>query len=268
MPDALNVSTAPAEPRRPPTAAARFFFAGLALFLFCVFAALGTWQVKRLQWKQALITRVEVRVDAPAVPAPPRARWATVNAAADEYRHVSLQGSFLHAQTARVQAVTELGAGFWLVTPMCTADGIVFVNRGFVPVGPAPAAAPRAAADACAHAGPPLTLTGLLRMPEPGGGFLRKNDPANDRWYSRDVQGLAAARGLQDVAPFFIDAKAGQEPADAPGKPVGGLTVISFHNNHLGYALTWYALAAMTAGAWFWLRRKTGKRNDGDNRSD
>lgn len=260
------------QPRRPPSAAARFFFAGLAFVLFCVFATLGTWQVKRLQWKQALIARVEARVDAPAVPVPPRGRWAGVSAATDEYRHVTLHGSFLYAQTARVQAVTELGAGFWLVTPMCTADGIIFVNRGFVPVGPAPAPAPRAAAGACAQAGPPVTVNGLLRIAEPGGGFLRRNDPANDRWYSRDVQALAAARGLQDVAPFvapfFVDAKAGQEPADAPGKPVGGLTVISFHNNHLGYALTWYALAAMTAGAWFWLRRTTGKRNDGDNRSE
>jgi surfeit locus 1 family protein len=256
------------QPRRPPSAAARFFFAVLALFLFCVFAALGSWQVRRLQWKQALIARVEARVNAPAVPAPPRARWSGISAASDEYRHVALQGSFLYAQTARVQAVTELGAGFWLLTPMCTTDGIVFVNRGFVPVGPAPAPAPPAPADACANAGPRIALTGLLRIGEPGGGFLRRNDPANDRWYSRDVQALAAARGLRDAAPFFVDAKAGQEAADAPGRPVGGLTVISFHNNHLGYALTWYALAAMTAGAWFWLRRTTGKRNDRDNRPD
>jgi surfeit locus 1 family protein len=166
------------QPRRPPSAAARFFFAVLALFLFCVFAALGSWQVRRLQWKQALIARVEARVNAPAVPAPPRARWSGISAASDEYRHVALQGSFLYAQTARVQAVTELGAGFWLLTPMCTTDGIVFVNRGFVPVGPAPAPAPPAPADACANAGPRIALTGLLRIGEPGGGFLRRNDPA------------------------------------------------------------------------------------------
>jgi surfeit locus 1 family protein len=59
---------------------------------------------------------------------------------------------------------------------------------------------------------PRIALTGLLRIGEPGGGFLRRNDPANDRWYSRDVQALAAARGLRDAAPFFVDAKAGQEP--------------------------------------------------------
>ncbi|UGQ48698.1 SURF1 family protein [Massilia endophytica] len=258
----------PDAPRRPPSAAARFFLAALALLLFCVFSALGTWQVKRLQWKRALIARVEERVNAPAVPAPPRARWPGITAASDEYRHVSVRGAFLYEQTARVQAVTELGAGFWLLTPMCTEDGIVFVNRGFVPAGPAPRPAPPAPADACARAGEAVAVTGLLRIAEPGGGFLRQNDPANDRWYSRDVQAIAAARGLRDVAPFFVDAKAGQEPAGAPGQPVGGLTVISFHNNHLGYAFTWYALAAMTAGAWFWQRRTMGTRNDRDNRPD
>jgi surfeit locus 1 family protein len=48
------------------------------------------------------------------------------------------------------------------------------------------------------------------------------------------------------VAPYFIDAEAAPGNAAAP---VGGLTVVSFHDNHLVYALTWYALAAMTAGA-------------------
>src|SRR5262249_18990521 len=82
-------------------------------------------------------------------------------------------------------------------------------------------------------------------MTEPKGGFLRHNDPAHDRWYSRDVTAIAAARGLSDVAPFFIDADA------VPGEneyPIGGLTVVRFPNNHLIYALTWCGLALMLAG--------------------
>ena len=52
------------------------------------------------------------------------------------------------------------------------------------------------------------TVTGLLRITEPGGGFLRHNNPAANQWYSRDVQAIAAARGLTHVAPYFIDAEA------------------------------------------------------------
>ena len=87
-------------------------------------------------------------------------------------------------------------------------------------------------------------MTGLLRMSEPGGAFLRVNDPASDRWFSRDVAAIAASRGLDKVAPYFIDAE--RAPGES-GLPVAGLTVIAFSNNHLVYALTWGALALMAA---------------------
>jgi surfeit locus 1 family protein len=89
------------------------------------------------------------------------------------------------------------------------------------------------------------TVTGLLRINEPKGTLLRSNVPAEERWYSRDVTAIAAARGLQNVAPYFIDADDTKNPGDLP---VGGLTQIVFPNNHLVYAITWYGLAVMTFG--------------------
>ncbi len=83
-------------------------------------------------------------------------------------------------------------------------------------------------------------------MTEPQGRFLRSNDPAQDRWYSRDVAAIAATRALTGVAPYFIDAEAGTDPE---AWPRGGLTVLDFPNNHLVYALTWFSLALMLAGA-------------------
>ncbi|MFX8668477.1 SURF1 family cytochrome oxidase biogenesis protein, partial [Acinetobacter baumannii] len=84
------------------------------------------------------------------------------------------------------------------------------------------------------------------RISEPGGGFLRDNDPAGGRWYSRDVAAIAAARGVSDNAPYFVDAD--DRPNDG-GWPKGGMTVLQFRNNHLGYALTWFGLAAMLGAA-------------------
>ncbi len=244
----------------PPRKTAWAILAILGLLLIVLFAGLGTWQVVRLQWKLALIERVESRVHAAPVSPPAASRWAQVSKENDEYRHVRLAGHFLYEFTTPVQAVSDLGAGFWLLTPFCTTDGaIVLVNRGFIAsTGNTAARFPgrRASADACAAAsGAPHTLTGLLRIGEPGGGFLRENDPARNRWFSRDVAGIAAARGLTNVAPYFVDAAKGQEPAGAPDQPVGGLTVISFPNNHLVYAGTWYALALMVAGAWWYIAR-------------
>lgn len=225
----------------------KFFLAALALLavlIFGVFATLGTWQVKRLFWKLDLIERVDQRVKAPATDAPPPAQWAQVNLDADEYRHVRLQGHFLHDRETLVQASTVLGAGFWVLTPIKAADGtVVLVNRGFVP----PEKRNRASRRSTEPQGE-VRLIGLLRMTEPGGGFLRENDPAKQRWYSRDVQAIAKAHGLNQVAPYFVDAEANA----AQEWPAGGLTVIAFKNNHLVYAITWFALALMVLfGAWY-----------------
>jgi len=229
-----------------PSPRARRVLTAFLLLLVAVFVVLGTWQVQRLFWKLDLIARVDARVHADPVPAPSDA----VDAATDEYRHVTATGLFEHDKTVLVQAVTGRGAGFWVVTPLQPDGGpTILINRGFVP-------ADRSSEDArlaSALAAGPVTVTGLLRITEPGGGFLRANDPAGDRWFSRDVAAIAAAKGLRNVAPYFIDADATPNPG---GLPVGGLTVVTFRNSHLVYALTWYALALMSVVAAYSVHRR------------
>lgn len=241
--------------------AAWIAWSACAALLFAGFVALGCWQLERRAWKLDLIARVEERVHAPAVQAPGRERWAQVDRARDEYRHVRVTGRFLHDKETLVTASTGRGSGFWVLTPLRTADGsVVLVNRGFVP--------PEARGPEVRRAGEAQgeqVVEGLLRMTEPGGGFLRKNDPAQERWYSRDVQAIAAARGLADVAPYFVDAKGAEHDAerDRPEAPVGGLTVVSFSNNHLVYAITWFGLAAMVVVAgWIVARRSEDTGHD------
>ena len=234
-----------------------------AILLVAGLAALAGWQLHRRAWKLDLIARVEARVHAVPTPAPGPAGWASISAAADEYRRVTATGDWLEDRSAVVQAVTELGGGFWVMTPLARDDGtIIFVNRGFVPAGKHDPAsrAPRSPG--------PVTVTGLLRLSEPGGSFLRANDPSSNRWFSRDVDALAASRGLAQVAPYFIDA---ERAPGSSGLPVAGLTVMAFSNNHLLYALTWGALAAMAAaGAIFvhvdlWRARRLRIREPGLN---
>jgi surfeit locus 1 family protein len=208
------------------------------------------WQVERRAWKLALIAQVEARIHAPAAPLPKRVEWGRINARDDAYRHVRATGSFLHDRETLVQAVTEQGAGFWVLTPLRTSEGLVLVNRGFVPPEKRDPASRPAGREG-------VTLSGLLRVSEPGGAFLRANDPAGGRWYSRDVAAIAGARGLADVAPFFIDADAKPNPG---GYPVGGLTVVRFSNNHLVYALTWFGLAALSAWGVVLILRKPSRR--------
>jgi surfeit locus 1 family protein len=244
----------------------RVLLSALALLLIVLFAGLGTWQVKRLQWKLDLIARVDARVHAAPAAPPASARWHRVTAESDEYRRVQVSGTYLYDYTTPVQALTEQGGGYWLMTPLCTADGhIILVNRGFIPADPGARTRydPRKSAGyPCATVpGGAVQLVGLLRMSEKSGPFMRANQPQENRWYSRDVAEIAAARGLPATltAPFFVDAAAGQNPAGAPDRPQGGLTVVAFHNSHLAYAVTWYALALMVAGAWWWIARRAGR---------
>ncbi|PTR35422.1 surfeit locus 1 family protein [Luteibacter sp. OK325] len=240
------------EPRTPRSPRGVFVLGLLAVFgvvVFIGFVALGTWQVHRRAWKHDLIARVDTRVHATPVDAPGRGQWPQVSAANDEYRRVKLTGSFLQDKSVRVRASTELGMGSWLLTPLRTLSGdIVIVNRGFV-------STTWCAGKAICTPGPigTTTISGLLRISEPKGAFLQKNDPSGDRWFSRDVAAIAASKGLAGAAPYFIDADAASSPGRGEGNdgPVGGLTVIAFPDNHLSYAITWFALALLTlVGGW------------------
>lgn len=242
---------------------------GSALLVFCGLVWLGNWQLERRVWKLDLIARVDARVHAPPVTAPGPAAWPYINAHDHEYLHVRVDGRLLKSQPTYVQASTVYGSGYWLLVPLRQADGsLVLINRGFV-------SSEKRAPEANATA--PTTLTGLLRISEPGGTRLRSNEPAADRWFSRDVAAIAARRGLDaPVAPYFIDADATVDatatsatntaaaPDDSgqpatPSEPIGGLTVISFYNHHLVYAFTWYTLALMVAAAAAYLIREERK---------
>jgi surfeit locus 1 family protein len=170
-----------------------------ALLVACIllFAALGVWQIQRRAEKLALIEAVGERLRRPPSPAPGPSEWPRISLASDGYRPLRVRGAFLHDRETLVQASSRLGPGYWVMTPFRTEGGwLLLVNRGFVP--------PERRDRAGRRAGEPrgeVALTGLLRTSEPGGAFLHANDPAGDRWYSRDVAAIGSARGLAPLAP-------------------------------------------------------------------
>ncbi|TPW28549.1 SURF1 family protein [Martelella alba] len=210
----------------------------LAAFFFAVFASLGIWQIYRLQWKLDLIARVDARVTAPAVPAPGKAEWAGITSEKDSYRHVTVHGTFLNDDEVQVYYSTSLGPGYFVMTPLKRDDGtIVMINRGYVPEEKRDPSTREPVSGE-------TTVTGLLRMSEDHGWlFSQDNKPDQGRWYRRDVGAIASAKGLSDVAPYFIDADNTPNPGTYP---IGGLTVVSFRNAHLSYIITWFGMALGT----------------------
>jgi surfeit locus 1 family protein len=88
-----------------------------------------------------------------------------------------------------------------------------------------------------------VRVSGLLRVPsqEKPGWFIPDNRPDRDAWFWIDLPAMAAADGLANVAPFYIDADAAPNPG---GWPKRGITPLALPNDHLQYAITWFSLAA------------------------
>jgi surfeit locus 1 family protein len=221
--------------------------------MICLVLALGVWQVERLSWKRDLIARVDQRVHAEPVAPPARAEWGSVTRANDEYRRVTAEGTLQNDKESFVYASTEIGPGYWVLTPLTLADGTsVMINRGLVTSEKRdPSTRPKGQIAGT------VKITGLLRLNEPDGTFIRSNVPGEDRWYSRDVVAMATKRGVSDIAPYFIDADATPNPGDWPK---GGLTQVKFPNSHLSYAVTWFVLAAMMIGLLVYVLRSELRR--------
>jgi surfeit locus 1 family protein len=223
-----------------------------------ILIALGVWQLHRLAWKEGLIAEVSARVGAPPVEAPSQADWPQLDPALYEYRHVEVSGAYDFAHQALVFRALESprgrygGQGYLVMTPLRLADGgIIIVNRGFVPADKKNEVSDPRAAGA-AH----VEVVGLMRASEPRNWFTPADDPARGQWFTRDPQAIAAAMKLDAVAPFTIDADAGPDPS---ALPEGGETILSFPNNHLAYAFTWFGMAVALAGvfvAFAWKKRQ------------
>ena len=200
-----------------------------AIFGFALLMGLGTWQVQRLHWKEGLIAERNA-----AVTGLPIALPKTLDEArSEEFHHVRLDGKFLHGHEFDVHSMSKAGEdGFDAVTPFALArGGIVLVDRGFVPSG------------------------GMARPPPSGGGatglarlyrgkpsyFTPDNRPEQNEWFYVDPAAMARAASLAGVLPFYVDEDAGPDPT---AYPIGGQTPLDLPNNHLQYAITWYALAA------------------------
>ena len=233
-----------------PWLAALFGLVGLAVLI-----GLGTWQVQRLHWKEALIETIEARRNAaPVSLAEVEDRYRSAGDV--DYTPVTVAGVFHHDGERHFLATWKGQAGFFVYTPLELADGrFVLVNRGFVPYDLKDASKrPQGQTEG------EVTVTGLARNPlsEKPSSLVPDNDPAKNVFYWKDRDAMAASAGLPagaEIVALFIDADA---TPNSGGWPAGGVTLIELPNKHLEYAITWYglavALAAIMAAAW-WRRR-------------
>jgi cytochrome oxidase assembly protein ShyY1 len=229
------------------------------LVAVATFVGLGSWQLQRKAWKEALIESLEQRLSAPPVDLPPRGRWAALDPAYDEFRRVKFSAVLLPGAEALVYTSGSAlrsdvsGSGYWVFAlARLPAGGLVVINRGFVPQGWQDSATPDAAGMRAN-----TDLVGVMRWPESRSVFSPKDDPDRNLWFVRDPVAIATAKGWGDVAPFYIEL---ESPQPASGLPRAGRLRANLRNEHLQYAITWYGLAVVVVTMFvFWVSGRAGR---------
>ncbi len=215
---------------------------GPALMTFAMLAVLlglGTWQVRRLAWKEAILAQIARAEAAPPVPlpsAPDGAVPAPFTPA--PFTKVAVTGTLMHdksalfgAEVRDTRAGPDLGA--YLIEPL-QRDGAppLLVDRGWVPIKRAsPVAMPQGA----------VTVAGYVHQADTPGLFSARDDVPGRHFYTLDPAAIGAALGLERVAPFILIALG---PPPPEGVPIPAEHLPQPPNNHLAYAITWYGLAA------------------------
>lgn len=238
-------------------------FAFLSVFAFgalSVLIILGSWQVKRLIWKEDLIANVERKIKAAPVTFKDVENQLTGNVKKDrkelEYQPVSLRGTLNHDKEMFYFATLDGDAGFHVYTPITlTSNGsTVLVNRGFVPTEQ------KLGVDRQnSQPDGEVEVIGLVRFPDRDkpNRFLPDNDLKTNIFFWRNMDDMIqlAALNAKTTAPIFVY----ENKLDNNRLPIGGVTIVNFPNNHLGYAVTWYGLALTLIGVYMalaWSRFK------------
>ncbi|MEQ8747286.1 SURF1 family protein [Pyruvatibacter sp.] len=205
---------------------------------------LGNWQMQRLAWKENLIAQVEAGLASDAISLPAPDVWATLDIEALRYTPATVTGRFVHDSEAHIYMQSlDSQPGYHVVTPFELASGgFVLVDRGFVPINRKNAdTRPQGQIEG------DTTLRGILVTPDEANSFTPDPDLTQNIWYHRPIRQLADVAEIAPVFPMMLDADATPNPG---GLPVGGQTRVVLNNPHLGYAMTWYGLAATLIIIW------------------
>ena len=218
----------------------------VTLLALAVLIGLGVWQLRRLAWKEDLLAQIAAARQASAVPLEDALAAVDRGEPAGFRRVVGACPALEQAGILELHAIIDGQVGRRWISACPLGEGpyaAILVDRGFVPEGAVPP--------------PPKEgrglrpVVGFLRAPEPPGRFagpVSSDGVGGAVWYRRDID--AMSRGFNfpgPVAPVFLML---ESPPPASGLPRPAPLPTQIPNNHLGYALTWFGLAAALLGVY------------------
>jgi surfeit locus 1 family protein len=205
---------------------------GVAMLL-----GLGTWQMQRLLWKEALLEELANKFIRPVQDIQTLLNQPMYQIMEAEYQRIKVTGTYLHNQEMKWMAKSQDGKpGIHLITPFALTSGsIVLIDRGWVPLQ---------YASEVSHPEELQTVIGFLRNPPKPQWFTPENHLAKDEFYTINPAEIARHKNLPTLLPFFLVEEANPQITNFP-KPVG--LALNLQNHHLQYAITWYTLALILA---------------------
>ena len=223
-----------------------------SILIFAILISFGTWQVKRLFWKEALIENYLTQSQSNPITDPAELEKSSIN----EFKSIGILGRFMHSNEIYITGKTYEGnAGFHVITPFIMENKkIVLINRGWVSES---------------YKNPDkrkfsltkglVKLKGIIRYPQKKGYFVPENDGENGFWFTIvpnqifDFINIISNKTIND---YYIDAlRVGEKltlPIGVDGEP-------KFRNQHLSYAITWYGLALSLLFVYFSYHVSSGR---------
>ncbi|MBY6166783.1 SURF1 family protein [Pseudooceanicola nitratireducens] len=190
-----------------------------------VLVSLGMWQVRRMEWKEGVLSAIEARIAAAPIALPQNPTEQS-----DQYLPVTLSGHFGETGLRVLSSRKQVGPGHRLIHRFETGDRSIMIDRGFLPNVDTAPALPSGE----------VTITGNLAWPDETDSFTPEPDITGGLWFARDVAAMAAALGTE---PVLVVARDTSYDAGAVGPmPV---TTVGIPNDHREYAITWFSLAAI-----------------------
>ena len=222
-----------------------------SVIIFAILFSFGTWQVKRLFWKEALIERYTTQSQSNPIKNPSK-----LDSSINEFKSLEFTGSFLHKNEIYITGKTYEGnAGFHVITPFeLNNNKIILINRGWVSEG---YRNPEKRKFSLVEG--QILIKGIIRYPQKKGYFVPENDGKNGFWFTikpNEINKFINLSSNKEVNNYYIDAlRQGEKltlPIGVTGKP-------KLRNQHLSYAVTWYGLALSLLFVYFSYHVSSGR---------
>lgn len=211
--------------------------------------ALGSWQLSRLSEKTELIEQFEQRSKAAAISVD------DVFEPIDqfEFQRIAVSGEYQHLSEIYLTGRTYEGnAGFHVVTPFTTSDGVVLINRGWVSE-----AYRESSTRPFSLIEGNIIVEGILRLPGKKGYFVPENEPEEGFWFTLKPDEIAQHLNNEDVIQdYYIDII---RKGEVITLPIAAEVNIDVPNSHLNYALTWFGLSFALIGVYLAFHHQNGR---------